>query len=88
MRRYQWTGSLLPYLEQENLQDLTAPNIPWFLLPSSIARQQVGVFECPSDTSPNPTTYPLIGMSSSSWSKPIIQARIDSEWVSPRELDA
>jgi len=52
--------SLLPYLEQANLQSLIDPNIPWYLLPPTIATQQIPVFVCPSDVAPSPTTYPFI----------------------------
>jgi prepilin-type N-terminal cleavage/methylation domain-containing protein/prepilin-type processing-associated H-X9-DG protein len=52
--------SLLPYLEQENLQDLIDPNIPWFLLPPAVAQTKIGTFVCPSDVAPNPATYPFV----------------------------
>lgn len=52
--------SLLPYLEQASLQNLIDPNIPWYLLPPTIATQQIPVFVCPSDVAPSPATYPFI----------------------------
>lgn len=52
--------SLLPYLEQANLQILIDPKTPWFLLTPRVARQHVSVFVCPSDSAPSPTTYPFI----------------------------
>lgn len=52
--------SLLPYLEQQNLQDLVDPNVPWFLLSPSVARTIVPTFGCPSDVAENPATYPFV----------------------------
>lgn len=52
--------SLLPYLDQANLQFTVDPNVDWYLIPPSIAKQVVPIFVCPSDSAPNPTTYPLI----------------------------
>ena len=52
--------SLLPYLEQANLQNLIDPTIPWYLLTPNLARQHIAVFVCPTDPASNPTTYPFI----------------------------
>ena len=52
--------SLLPYLEQENLQGLIDPNVPWFMLSPSVAQTKVATFVCPSDVAPNPANYPFV----------------------------
>jgi prepilin-type processing-associated H-X9-DG protein len=52
--------SLLPYLDQANLQQTIDPSVPWFLLSPTLAVQPMPIFVCPSDTAPNPTTYPLL----------------------------
>jgi len=52
--------SLLPYLEQNDLKSLAGANIPWYLLPPAVAQTKVAVFNCPSDTGPNPGTYPFV----------------------------
>jgi prepilin-type N-terminal cleavage/methylation domain-containing protein/prepilin-type processing-associated H-X9-DG protein len=55
------TISILPYIEKANIKDKIDVTKPWFMFPPEIARTPVPVFECPSDTAPNPTTYPLLG---------------------------
>lgn len=52
--------SLLPYLDQENLQDLIDPTVPWFHLSSNLARQVLPVFRCPSDTAPDTNRYSFL----------------------------
>ena len=52
--------ALLPYLEQANVQNLLDPSIPWFFISPDIARRQLPVFTCPSDTAPEATNYPFI----------------------------
>jgi type II secretory pathway pseudopilin PulG len=52
--------SLLPYLEQSNLQQTIDSDIPWYLLSPTLATQMLPIFVCPSDTATNPTTYPLL----------------------------
>ena len=54
------TYSLLPYLDQGNLQGNIDPNIPWYLLSPNLARQAMPVLLCPSDAAASPTTYPLL----------------------------
>ncbi len=50
--------ALLPYLEKANIQNQIDPNVPWYLLKPSDVLLQISTFVCPSDTAPNPTTYP------------------------------
>jgi prepilin-type N-terminal cleavage/methylation domain-containing protein/prepilin-type processing-associated H-X9-DG protein len=52
--------SLLPYLEQANLETLADAEIPWYLQRPSTAKTIVPVFLCPSDTASNPTRYPWV----------------------------
>lgn len=52
--------SVLPYLERAQLQNLIDPNLPWFMVSPSIARQSLPNFICPSDSAPNPATYPTV----------------------------
>ncbi|MFG0336033.1 MAG: DUF1559 domain-containing protein [Maioricimonas sp. JB049] len=53
--------SILPYIEKASIKDRIDVNTPWFLFPADIARTRVPVFECPSDTAPNPYNYPALG---------------------------
>jgi prepilin-type N-terminal cleavage/methylation domain-containing protein/prepilin-type processing-associated H-X9-DG protein len=52
--------SLLPYLEQENFQNLIDPNLPWYMLTPDIALREIGTFRCPTDPAPSPHTLPFI----------------------------
>jgi len=52
--------AILPYLEQANLQNLLDPSVPWFFVPADVARRQLPIFACPTDTAPSATTYPFI----------------------------
>lgn len=52
--------SLLPYLEQENVQNLIDPNLPWFLLTPAAAQTKIPTFVCPSDVAPDLGTYPFV----------------------------
>lgn len=52
--------SLLPYLDQANLQNRIDPEIPWYLQPPDIVQTNVSVFICPSDTAANPSVYPFV----------------------------
>ena len=52
--------SLLPFLDQANLQELADAEIPWYLQTPSTAQTIVPVFVCPSDVAANPTAYPWI----------------------------
>jgi prepilin-type N-terminal cleavage/methylation domain-containing protein/prepilin-type processing-associated H-X9-DG protein len=52
--------SLLPYLEQDNLLPSIDLRVPWYSLTPGVAKTQVPVFVCPSDSATNPTTYPLM----------------------------
>jgi prepilin-type N-terminal cleavage/methylation domain-containing protein len=54
--------SLLPYLEETNLQREINVDLPWFMLSPAIAMEQVPVFTCPSDSGSNPTTYPFFAV--------------------------
>ena len=55
------TLSILPYIERAAIKDKIDPTVPWFMFPPEIARTRVPVFECPSDTAPNPMPYPEMG---------------------------
>ncbi|MEZ6128883.1 MAG: DUF1559 domain-containing protein [Planctomycetaceae bacterium] len=52
--------SLLPYLDQANLQGLADAEIPWYLQTPSTAMTIVPVFVCPSDIAANPLAYPWV----------------------------
>lgn len=52
--------SILPEVEQGNLGTTIDPTTPWFLLPPKVAQQKLPLLVCPSDTAPDPTTYPLL----------------------------
>jgi prepilin-type N-terminal cleavage/methylation domain-containing protein/prepilin-type processing-associated H-X9-DG protein len=53
-------AALLPHLEQQNVQALLDPTLPWFLQSPQVASLKLAIFVCPSDFAPNPTTYPFI----------------------------
>lgn len=44
---------LLPYIEQENLENLTDGTMPWFMQPSTVALTKVATFRCPTDPAPD-----------------------------------
>lgn len=52
--------SLLPYLDQTNVQNTWDSSIPWYLLSPNLAKMVLPIFVCPSDPASNPTTLPLI----------------------------
>ena len=52
--------SILPFLEQANLERLGKADIPWFKLPPAVAQAHVPSFVCPSDVAGSPTEYPWI----------------------------
>ncbi|MCA9068546.1 MAG: DUF1559 domain-containing protein, partial [Planctomycetaceae bacterium] len=52
--------SLLPYLDQANLQDLIDPETPWFMVSPTVAQQVLPVFLCPSDAGPVTTKYSFL----------------------------
>lgn len=54
------TISILPYIEKANIRDRIDVTQPWFTFPPEIAQTRVPVFECPSDTVPNPLGYPRL----------------------------
>jgi prepilin-type N-terminal cleavage/methylation domain-containing protein/prepilin-type processing-associated H-X9-DG protein len=47
-------SSILPFIEQQNLQNLYNFNLPWELQPSSVAQTAIKTYECPSNAGPNP----------------------------------
>lgn len=51
---------LLPYLEQENAQDLIDPNMPWYLLSPQAVRTVIKTFKCPSDVARDLESYPFV----------------------------
>jgi prepilin-type N-terminal cleavage/methylation domain-containing protein/prepilin-type processing-associated H-X9-DG protein len=53
-------AALLPYLEHTNAQNMLNPNLPWWAQSPQVATLKLPIFICPSDTAPNPTTYPFI----------------------------
>jgi len=52
-------ASVLPYIEQTNLQNLLNPDQPWYMANSTAALLTLGTFLCPSDTGPSPYHYPF-----------------------------
>jgi prepilin-type N-terminal cleavage/methylation domain-containing protein/prepilin-type processing-associated H-X9-DG protein len=59
-RTYDWYTNgiwmMLPYLEQQQLASLYNPRIIWYNNPPQTAEKVVSIFECPSDSKPNPIT--------------------------------
>jgi prepilin-type N-terminal cleavage/methylation domain-containing protein/prepilin-type processing-associated H-X9-DG protein len=60
-------AAILPYLEQQNLQNLLDPNQAWISVSPTAAMMTIGLFICPSDTGPSPYHYPFFD----SWGLPV-----------------
>ena len=52
--------SLLPYIEQTNLQQLFNPALPWWMQSPQAGQQVVPMFLCPSNAKPSQYTVPLL----------------------------
>ncbi|MFO1095039.1 MAG: DUF1559 domain-containing protein [Planctomycetaceae bacterium] len=52
--------SLLPYIEQANIQTTIDTSLEWFNTPAALCRLPLPLFVCPSDPAPNPAFYPAI----------------------------
>lgn len=52
--------TLLPYIEQGNLGDITEPNMPWFTQSPIAAQTMVEVYVCPSDTTADIENWPFL----------------------------
>jgi prepilin-type processing-associated H-X9-DG protein len=53
-------ASLLPYFEESSLHNLYNPNVPWEDQADGVAATVIPAFKCPSSSSPNPITEPLL----------------------------
>ena len=52
---------LLPYLDQQNIQDLFIPGRPWYTWGPEIVSKKLPVFYCPSDGVANPARSEFFG---------------------------
>jgi prepilin-type N-terminal cleavage/methylation domain-containing protein/prepilin-type processing-associated H-X9-DG protein len=60
-------AAIMPYLEQQNLQNLLDPNQAWIYVSPTVAQMTLSVFMCPSDTGPSPYHYPFFD----AWGLPV-----------------
>lgn len=62
----------LPFLEQDNLKNLYDSNRPWYLQLPQVARTNISVYNCPSNTSKSdPFTDPLLEQAAAMFGAPI-----------------
>ncbi len=52
--------SILPYVEQKNLQDLIDPSVPWINFPQEVGMTNIPIYLCPSDRVISPAVIPFL----------------------------
>jgi len=53
-------ASILPFIEQESLQNLYDFDLPWENQPVEVVTTQIDAYFCPSATGPNPVSEPML----------------------------